>query len=414
MKVVVAVCVYNRFDNIKKWLLCWRQYNHNLAVELVIIHNHYGDEKEKIKFKTLCETEKIRYVPFSGQGFDIGRLQDVFKGRLAGFPEWDYLLWCTDDVLPMIKDFISPFIKKIKQSGVGVAAMQLSASVSPHFRTSGFCISKKVASKIEFPTDHITTKAQCYTFEHRGGDKTFTNQIRQMGLSCEQVAPIETSPLWDSDHPNVSKRLGRREEFNHVWGFQDKVVFITPIFDAFPEIISSLMCQSNQNWELLLIDDNPQETICKAIVEAVNDKRIKYIKRKREANYGHPHRRWALNELKEGRLSDAGFVVVTNADNFYTPNFIHEMLGGFKKNPLAIASYCSDMVHSYINWKTQPCRLERGHIDCGGTIIRRDAAVEAGWESMDHSSDWTYFDSIIKKHGANKWEKVPGTMFVHN
>lgn len=415
MRVVVSIVVYDRFQNIKRWINCWQQSNTENA-ELVIIHNYYGDQDLKNKFKTLCDENEIKYVSRDAKGFDIGAFQDVCLQRLKEFPGFDYLLWCTDDILPMNRDFIKPFIEKLQDQTVGVSCMQISSSVAPHVRTSGFCISKYTAGEITFHVDNITTKQDCYFLEHRGGSETLTNQIRAMGLSAAQVAPINISPLWDSQHPNQMYRLDRQKEFDKVWGIDpnDKVVFICPVYDAFPEIISSLICQSNKNWELLLIDDNPEETVCAAIVDAVKDKRIKYIKRAREANWGHPHRKWALNELKEGRLSDADYVCISNADNFYTPVFVEYMIAGFKKNPVAIACYCSDMVHSYLKWSTQPCRLERGHLDCGGVIVKKDAACETGWQSMDHSSDWTYFETIIRKYGADKWQKIPGTLFVHN
>src|SRR5678809_1279931 len=136
MKIIVAVIVFNRIQNIQRWISCWKQCNTQNA-ELVIIHNYYNDEKEKEKFKSLCDQNNIRYVPRNGQGFDIGCFQDVVKERLSGFPnDWDYLLWCTDDVYPMTKDFITPFIEKYTER-VGITCMKISRSVRDHVRTTG-------------------------------------------------------------------------------------------------------------------------------------------------------------------------------------------------------------------------------------------------------------------------------------
>src|SRR4029079_4102656 len=109
--------------------------------------------------------------------------QDVCKERLNGFKnDWDFLLWCTDDCIPMNKDFITPFIEKHKP-GVGITCMQISKSTAAeiHVRTTGFCITKEISKRLTFPADPITTKQQCYLFEHRGAKKTLTNQIRSMG-----------------------------------------------------------------------------------------------------------------------------------------------------------------------------------------------------------------------------------------
>ena len=86
-----------------------------------------------------------------------------------------------------------------------------------------------------------------------------------------------------------------------------------------------------------------------------------------------------------------------------------------------VASYCSDMVHSYKpsggnnKWGVIPCSMQLGYIDCASVIVRKSVAVEIGWRDINgHSSDWTYFSDIIKKYGANRWAKVPGCLFVHN
>lgn len=416
MKVIVAVVVYNRLQNIKRWAECWKQCNTENA-DLIIIHNYYGDQTELNKYKSYCDSKGIKYVPRNGVGFDIGALQDVCKERLPDFPnDWQHLLWCTDDCIPMSKDFIKPFTDALQNPNVGISCMKISASVSPHVRTTGFCIRKELSKQIKFQVDPIKTKTDCYFWEHRGGDKTFTNQIRKMGLSCVMVAPDSISPLWDQGY---HKRLDRITEHHRVFGEQtqgDKVTFICPIFDAFPEIISSLICQNHTNWELLLIDDNPVETITKAMVEVVNDKRIKYIKRERAANYGHSHRQWALNELRENRLSEnAAYIVVTNGDNYYTPNFLKDMLAGFKKSHTTVATYSEKMVHSYKNWDVIPCKLERGYLDCGGVMVRKDVACEIGWSDVvSHSSDWTYFQEIINQYSHTSFQKVNGCLFCHN
>lgn len=90
MKIVVAVIVYNRFDNVREWIRCWNQSD-TAGAELVIIHN-YQDESSKKTGQAICQG--VTYIPHENRGFDIGRFQDVCKFRLAGMPEFDYLLWC--------------------------------------------------------------------------------------------------------------------------------------------------------------------------------------------------------------------------------------------------------------------------------------------------------------------------------
>lgn len=407
MRIVVAVVVYNRFANIKRWIECWQQSNTKNA-ELVIIHNYYGIESEKEKYQNYCEKHNIKYIPRNGQGMDIGAMQDVFKNTIP--LDYDFLLWCCDDTLPMTKDFISPFIDKFKD-GVGITCMQIASSVRGeiHVRTTGFCIKKEVAEKIKFPADPIITKHHCYLFEHKG--VTLTDQVRAMGLSIEQVAPNKTSPLWDQGY---WKRLDRAYEHEQVFGskeYSNKIVFICPIYDKYPQIISSLICQSENNWELMLIDDNDQPNNTKQIVEQYNDPRIKYIKKDRVGNWGHPLRKWALEELTD---SSCEYICVSNPDNYYTPNFIKEVREAFKKSHTAVAVYPDKMVHSYKNWDIIPCKLERGYLDCGGVVIKKEVACSVGWNSFEHSADWEFFNDIAHSYSWKNFIPIKGCFFIHN
>lgn len=416
MKTVVAICVYNRFENIRIWINCWKQCNTSDA-ELVIIHNYYGDQNESAMYSKYCIDQGIQYIPRLGDGFDIGAFQDVCKKRLAAFPVYDYLIWCTDDVLPMNKDFISIFVTKVNEPGIGVSAMSISDEYERHIRTTGFCLKKETADKLTFKVDPITTKMQCYGFEHRDGKETFYNQILAMGLKSEVVSATHNSPLWDTGYIYKLNRQAEHDSiFSGIKPREDKVIVICPIYNMYPQIISSLICQTHKNWELLLINNGGEVNGLDAIVKGYNDCRVNFkIYPTQTGNYGHPLRAWALKSIKENKLAeDSDYVVITNADNYYSPTFIQYMLEGFKHNQYAVASYCSDMVHSYLNWATQPCWLERGHIDCGGVMIKKDVACSVEWRSYEHSSDWIYFNDIIQKYGANKWVKIKGTLFVHN
>lgn len=215
MKIIVAVVVFNRFENIVRWVNCWNQCDKNNA-ELVIIHN-YQNESDLVKYRSYCESNGIGYIARINIGFDIGAFQDVCRERLNGFDNnWDYLLWCTDDTIPMAKDFISPFINYPNQS-YGVTCMEVSKEIVLHIRTTGFCIKKEVAIKLSFPADTITTKGQCWNFEHRGGNRTFLNQVKAMNLEVLQIASVADSVLWDIGNARHLK-MNRMNQHTSVFG----------------------------------------------------------------------------------------------------------------------------------------------------------------------------------------------------
>lgn len=394
--------VYNRFHNIDRWIQCWNQSEGE--GELVVI-----DNSQSKKIKDLCKD--VTYISRKNVGFDIGAFQDVCKNRLEGFPDYDYLLWCTDDTLPMNKSFLAPFINRLKSKEVGIACMKISMSVQPHVRTTGFCIRKKLAEQLVFPVETITTKNECYLFEHRGKD-TLTNQVRRLGFSCEQVTPDKTSPLWDSGYWKRLDRLSEHEKaFDIKKKSSDKVTFICTIFNTYPQIISSLSLQTHHNWNLILIHDGPSD-MSKAIYNLIlGDPRITFVETEsRTGNWGHGLRQMALENYELG-----DYVVITNADNYYVPTFVEYMIKGFSKSHTAVATYCDKMTHSYKAWDVIQCRLERGYIDCGGVMVKSEIAKEVGWKNTtEHSADWLYFTEIASRYTWRNFIPVKGNLFVHN
>jgi len=403
--MIVTVIVHDRFENLERWVTCMK----GSPYPLVVIHNDNGDKK----FAKYCRENNVKYFRRANIGYDIAALQDVCNDKIEGFPDWDKMLWCTDDTIPVKKDFVEQFLSKF--NGHSTPCMEISREVTPHIRTTGFLIDRQTAKRLVFPANPITTKDQCYHFEHRGGRQTFFHQLNRMGKRPVMVSALQNSPLWDIGNKR-HLRMNRWSEFEQNFNgkiISDKVTVICPIFNTYPEIIGSMICQTHKNWELLLIHDGKNETGLKKIVDAVGDKRITYIETKeRRGNWGHSYRKEYLEGLRE---AETGYVLITNGDNQYAPVFFEYMLKNMHNNHNVVATYCSDMVHSYKAWQVIPCSLRRGYLDSGGVLIRKDVACDVGWNNtVEHSADWLYFDEIIKKYGAHRFLKVTGCLFSHH
>jgi hypothetical protein len=403
--MIVTIIVHDRFENLERWVTCMK----DSPYPLVVIHNDNGDKK----FAQYCRENNVMYFRRDNIGFDIGSFQDVCNDKIEGFPDWDKMLWSTDDTIPVKKDFVEQFLSKF--NGHSTPCMEISREVTPHIRTTGFLIDKQTAKRLVFPANPITTKDQCYHFEHRGGRQTFFHQLNRMGKRPVMVSALQNSPLWDIGNKR-HLRMNRWSEFEQNFNgkiISDKVTVICPIFNTYPEIIGSMICQTHKNWELLLIHDGKNETGLRKIVDAVGDKRITYIETKeRRGNWGHSYRKEYLEGLRE---AETGYVLITNGDNQYAPVFFEYMLKNMHNNHNVVATYCSDMVHSYKAWQVIPCSLRRGYLDSGGVLIRKDVACDVGWNNtVEHSADWLYFDEIIKKYGAHRFLKVTGCLFSHH
>lgn len=405
-KIVVAVIVFDRFDNIREWVRCFNMCQ-TLDAQLVVVHN-YENIDARDAYAQFCAEMGVSYVPRENIGYDIGAFQDVCRGRLDGFPEFDYLLWCTDDVLPMRKDFVAQYFDKMLPD-VGVVAMEISPEVRLHIRTTAFMIRKSVAKRLEFHADPISTKQQCYMFEHRAADGTFLDQVNKMKLLSVQVeGHLGQSPFWDMGHSKKDRQSEHYLMFPKPEQSAKKVAIICPIFNnEFPDIITSILNQTHDNWHLFLVHDGP----AKYKIRYPADERVSYEETiNRGGNWGHYIRRDWIDRLAG---SDFDYIVITNADNYHAPVYLEYMIRGFKNGEVAV--FHSEMVHSYTGWGIIKCKPKQGYLDCAGVMIRKDVACAVRWKDVtSHSADWNFFQDIINAHGVDKFGKVEGCLLMHN
>lgn len=215
-KVTVVVVLHDRINNALHWIKCWNKCDTNGA-ELVFIHNDNGQDYSK-------QLSGFRYIKRKNIGFDIGAFQDVCKGRIQ--LSYDYLLWCIDDTFPMSKHFIQQYLDGFGKR-IGVVCMHLSTEITPHIRTTGFCLHRDTASRLLFPADPVVTKDHCWQFEYRAR-LTLLTQITIKGLRVAQVDLFYRSAMWDSNYHKrnegamlLSHILDRTDEHRRIFGYTD-------------------------------------------------------------------------------------------------------------------------------------------------------------------------------------------------
>lgn len=204
-KTLVVIIIWNRFENLKRWVRCWEQCD-KAGAEMVVLHNL---ERDNDRYSKLCKDNGITYVPRQNKGFDIGAFQDICRERVPNFPnKWDNLIWITDDCVPMAKDFVGQFLDKLTDTDL--PCYEISNQVKRHVRTTGMMVTKDVANKLTFPADPISHREHCYQFEHKSQTALY-EQLIAMGKNPVQVAQLTTSPLWDS-HNRASLNLWKIHE----------------------------------------------------------------------------------------------------------------------------------------------------------------------------------------------------------
>jgi hypothetical protein len=180
-------------------------------------------------------------------------------------------------------------------------------------------------------------------------------------------------------------------------------------------LLWSLECQTFRDFKIRIIHDGHHEET-KASVESFASKtsiQISYDESKIRFNdYGHSLRQWGLQE------SESEFLLLTNDDNYYTPNFLEEMLETLLSKKSDIV-YC-DMVHSHvmndlpnpIGYQTLVTEEKFCRIDIGCFIFRTSLGQRVGFKARDFNADWTFFSDMIST--KPKVVKLPKVMFVHN
>jgi GT2 family glycosyltransferase len=175
--------------------------------------------------------------------------------------------------------------------------------------------------------------------------------------------------------------------------------------------IGSLLLQTRPDWKLYLVHDGvPPEKVCR-IVGRYADPRITFWhSEERNGKWGHPNRKKALEAL-EGNPDD--FVLQTNADNYYCPDFVKQMLDSAKPG---VGIVMSDTLHSHLNYGYHRSQLFEGGLDLGCFIVRYDVAKSVGFKFDHFSADGAYAvdcGAECARRGLSV-AHIARALFVHN
>lgn len=169
-------------------------------------------------------------------------------------------------------------------------------------------------------------------------------------------------------------------------------------------ILESLMSQTNPNWCANVVIDGENKFSCPLFFEDYPPNIVFTHLDKRYNDYGHTPR-----EVGK-QMSTADYVVLTNDDNYYTPNFVDELLKAAVDKP-GIVYW--DMVHSYYNYSYFKCQPSFNQIDMGAFATRRDMAQSVHMKTT-FAADGLFIDELRAKYPLEKIVKINKVLFIHN
>lgn len=444
-KVVICVVVYDRIGNFIKWLKLAKKIQNRYSdfepaygVEVRIIH-HTDNPVLVDSWKKIAEKYPVTYLNRKNLGYDIGVLQSVCEINFREFEyDFDFIVWFTDDCFPTDINFLEEFGKPLKLSEkVGMTCFEISTQIRLHARTTGFCLRSETLAKISFPVPIVTTKQDCYAFEH--GSHNLLLQIRKLGL---EVVQLEGNNFYNPDSRRV-KAYGLEKSLKNLYELlyrkeePSALVFATA-HNRYPQIISSVLCQKHQNVKVETWHNGKTDPYFKMVLDFYdNHSTVKFVEIEEIPgnHYGHPVKKKFLETLD---ASESEYILITNEDNYISPYFISKAVEVLERFPDKIGAYCNGMVHNYkpdqvsLTWRERktlvaneghivdgygliPCKIERGYTDIGAILFRTEVAKSIPWDDTSHSADWTYIENIANAFGGkDKFVSFSGIHFVHN
>ena len=176
--------------------------------------------------------------------------------------------------------------------------------------------------------------------------------------------------------------------------------------------INSIKSQTSDKWKLTIIHDGPNPELMNELSSEgylVNDKVVFIQHPNRINDYGHSLRKWAVENVVTNE-----YLLITNADNYYTPNMVEEVLT--RDEDLIYFN----LIHSHGNrnnnnkstYGFMDSKLICGFVDMGNVVVKSNISKKVGFNSTEFAADWIYFDEIIKL-GVTQY-KINKVLFVHN
>jgi glycosyltransferase involved in cell wall biosynthesis len=175
--------------------------------------------------------------------------------------------------------------------------------------------------------------------------------------------------------------------------------------------INSIKSQTNPNWKLFIIHDGPNQSLKDELLnENYLTDNIDFIEHPfRTQNYGHLLRKWSLENLDL-----VGKVLLTNADNYYTPNLVEEVLK-YDEDFIyfnVVHSHHNKTNHNKSSYGFMNVLLQESKIDMGCVVIKSEIAKIVGFNSISYGADWDYFEDVLKTNPSIL--KIDKVLFVHN
>jgi hypothetical protein len=188
-------------------------------------------------------------------------------------------------------------------------------------------------------------------------------------------------------------------------------------YELAPILILCLLAQTRKNFKILMLHDGPDE-IMEEIFFKFKEKHPGifdyYFSPERYNDYGHSLRDIGI------KMADTEYILITNDDNYYCPDFLEIMFNAISQTGASIAM--CDMVHGH-NFPGGRKQLRHtffetfpqiNSVDMGCFIAKTSFSKQVGFRDKSYAGDATYFQDLINVAQGAIFVKIPQVLFYHN
>ncbi len=199
-----------------------------------------------------------------------------------------------------------------------------------------------------------------------------------------------------------------------------KISIAVPAYNAAPylrEALDSVLSQSLQPWEILVIDDGSTDDTA-AIARTYGD-RIRYIYQENEGLSGA--RNTAIRE------ATGDWIALFDSDDIMQPGKMSKQVAVIEANIEAnkeLTLVYSGFTYLYEDGRTEPMAVfpsdrlwpalrYRSPILPSTSIIRRDALLEVGCFRKIATEDWDLWFRLIRRYPVDSFQHVPESLLLY-
>jgi glycosyltransferase involved in cell wall biosynthesis len=197
------------------------------------------------------------------------------------------------------------------------------------------------------------------------------------------------------------------------------ISIVIPFYESYAEhlgvCLDSVLQQTYQHWELIVVDDASTTEAGREIVERLGDPRIRIVRH--EQNRGQ-----AAGRNTGFRLSTGELIVPLDCDDYLAPTHLEKLLQALHDSPDCNAAYADYQLFSevsgYLAWPVGDTYslLKEQWIPHPGTMMHRSLWEQSGGYCEDEvlrsgNEDWDYFLSLVEV--GLKAVRVPEPLYFY-